>query len=67
MSLMRQDHLHSPRASNIPSFYPDTISSVFIETSDEESLKLRLRGIIAASSPSTIGNSLLPAVKNHRT
>ena len=66
MSLMRQDHLHSPRASNIPSFYPDTISSVFIETSDEESLQLLLNGITVVSGPSTIDNSLQLAVKNNR-
>jgi len=53
-------------ASNIPSFYPGTISSVFTETSDEESLQLLLNGITVVSGPSTIDNSLQPAVKNHR-
>jgi len=59
-------HVHPPRCLQYPNLLSTHISSVFTETSDKESLKLLLNGITVVSGPSTIDNSLLPVVKNHR-
>ena len=59
---MNQRHVHFNSASNIPNSFRNFITTIFTETSDEESLQLLLHGITVIATASSVDNSLLPTV-----